>query len=101
MCENQSHTTGVYPLMCAVCHRVCGVINVAAFDRMTDAGEDYICSHCLLLPESYLEFAINHTPFIEWYKLSHTEIQRPGYLPVAHFTETLRFGINGAGRQEQ
>lgn len=37
---------GVYPLVCVVCGKSVGVINISAFLEAEKNGEDYICKAC-------------------------------------------------------
>lgn len=81
--------SGVYPLVCAVCKRVVGVINVAEFDRMTKNAEVYICSQCMTRPEKYIEFALQGFTPDQWADMTWLVVQVPTYLPIAEFNHTL------------
>lgn len=75
MCE------GVYPLVCAACHRVVGVINAAELNRMDASGEVYICDECMRSANT--EAQLSHQRNNLWLGLTGAEIVSPGQLLVS------------------
>ncbi len=78
-----STQTGVYPLICATCHCVVGVINVAEFEAMVREGDVYICQICLDAgPEDTLEVILETAPEGEWAELTRQAIAAGVVEPV-------------------
>jgi hypothetical protein len=84
--------SGVYPLVCAVCKRIVGVINIAEFDRMVAAEAVYICSYCLHRPEQYVEFTLKNFTPEQWADMTTMVVQVPTYLAIAEFNHTVPVG---------
>ncbi len=75
---------GVYPLVCAACLQVVGVINAASFDAMIKSGDAYICSDCMDCGrDSLIEHVLEHQRPNTWERLTGAEIVRPGQLLVS------------------
>lgn len=72
---------GVYPLVCACCHRVVGVINAADLNRMDASGEVYICDECM--HSANIEEKLSRQRNNLWIGLTGAEIVRPGQLLVS------------------
>lgn len=72
---------GVYPLVCAACHRVVGVINADDLNRMDKSGEVYICDECMHAEN--IEAKLSQQRNNLWLGLTGAEIARPGQLLVS------------------
>ncbi|MBN2002065.1 MAG: hypothetical protein JXA21_01805 [Anaerolineae bacterium] len=67
--------TGVYPLLCATCHNIVGVINVAEFEALVRDGEVYVCDICMEVgPADTLEIILATAPEGEWAELTRQAI---------------------------
>lgn len=81
--------SGVFPLVCAVCKRIVGVVNVSEFLRMTGAEEIYICSHCMRRPERYVEFTLRGFTPNQWADMTVSVAQHSDGTTVAGFNHSV------------
>ena len=65
---------GVLPLVCAVCERTVGVINVPALATMLSTDEIYVCQTCAAQKESTIEQVLSGQPARYYASLVHQAI---------------------------
>lgn len=85
MCKNE----GVFPLVCPICQRIVGVINVAGFMAMVAAEDIYICSECMTRPEPYVEFVLKGIGPEDWANLTADVALKSTVLPAADFNHPI------------